>query len=580
MSLTMLQKITCAVLIFITFVSLGKAQQIDMKNYEGGWLGTLESNDVFMFNIGIKKIKSSSYEFEVKNNKTAIKKDFQTDKSGFINLKIDSGSSFKGYINKNTIEGFLQTGIMQHHILLKKSGKDTYTAKWNLFLISDLNKEFFLGIENAEGDKYAAYSFSGDTRIPGFMNYDFNKKGGELYFKDIRTGIEWKAKLTPKIIFLDVNLFGKKITQVELAKTEESWSAKKDYERTLFNPSKPENLNDGWKISDIKNEGFDEVILRILIDSINSGNITNTHSILIARNGNLIFEKYFGGFNESVPHDMRSASKSISSAITGLAISKNYLKSVNEKLYDLLPEKYKYTENSDERKSRIKIKDLLTMSSGIDAVDFGTDKESAASEDVYQSSEDWVKTILEAPMINEPGMHSYYGTANPYLLGIALENEIKEPLEFFIHKNLFGLLTINNYLLQNDIEGRPYFGGGIYMTPRDMLKFGQMYLDKGKWNGKQIVPEEWVEESFGKYLVLENTDEKNEYGYLWWHYKYKSGNEIVESIEARGAGGQYIFVIPKYNITAVITSANFRNGRYWQPEKIMENYILPAIIKN
>ena len=572
-----LQKIICAVLILILSGSFCFAQQIDMKNYEGGWLGTLESSDIFTFEITIKKIKSPAYEFEIKNNKTSIKKDFVADKNGFINLKIDNNSSFKGYINKSNVEGFLQTGIMQHHISLKNSHKNIYTGKWNLFLVSDLNRELFLSIENGDGEKYEAYSFSGDKRIPGFMNYDFEKKSDELFFKDMRTGIQWTAKLAYPKIFLDVTLFGEKITEIELAITEESWSPKNHYGIELFDSDIPEDMNDEWKVSNIKKEGFDELLLKNLIDSINSGSITNTHSVLIARNGHLIFEKYFSGFNASVPHDMRSASKSISSAITGFAINKGYLKSVNEKMYDLLPEKYKYTENSDERKSRIKIKDLLTMSSGIDAVDFGMDKESPASEDVYQSSNDWIKTILEAPMINEPGTHAFYGTANPYLLGIALDHEIKEPMEFFIHKDLFAPLGINNYLLQNDIDGKPYFGGGIYMTPRDMLKFGQMYLDKGKWNGKQIISKEWVEEAFGKYLILENTAQKNEYGYLWWHYNYKIGNVSIESIEARGAGGQYIFVIPKYNLTAVITSANFRNGRYWQPEKIMESYILPAI---
>jgi CubicO group peptidase (beta-lactamase class C family) len=86
-----------------------------------------------------------------------------------------------------------------------------------------------------------------------------------------------------------------------------------------------------------------------------------------------------------------------------------------------------------------------------------------------------------------------------------------------------------------------------------------------------------VKESFGKYFRLENTDDKNEYGYLWWHNNYKKSDENIEAIEARGAGGQYIILIPKYDLVCVVTSGNFRNGKYRQPERIIQDYILPAV---
>ncbi|MEO8210650.1 MAG: serine hydrolase, partial [bacterium] len=268
-----------------------------------------------------------------------------------------------------------------------------------------------------------------------------------------------------------------------------------------------------------------------------------------------------------------------SSAITGIAIDKGILKSTDEKVFELLPQQYRNAQNSDKRKALMNIADLLTMSSGLDAIDFGIDTNSIASEDNYQSSKDWIKTIVEAPMVNEPGTHANYGSANPYLLGVALNEIIKDPLELFIDNNLFSPLGISNYIIPTDCFDHPYFAGGMMMTSRDMLKFGQLYLDKGNWKGNVIVSSDWVDRSFKKYRVLENTTKKNEYGYLWWHQNYKVGADTIQSIEARGAGGQYIFVIPKYNLVAVITSGNFRNGRVWQPEKVMENYILPALIQ-
>ena len=217
------------------------------------------------------------------------------------------------------------------------------------------------------------------------------------------------------------------------------------------------------------------------------------------------------------------------------------------------------------------------MSSGLDAVDFGTNRKSLASEDNYQSTQDWTKTILEAPMINEPNTHANYGSANPYLLGVVMDSAVSEPLELFMDKNLFQKLGISNYIIQTDMAGRPYFGGGMYLTPRDMIKFGELYLKNGKWKKHQILSKDWINNSFKNYKVLENTPDKNGYGYLWWHNNYQINGELLKSIEARGAGGQYIFIIPSLETVVVITAGNYRNGKTQQPELILEKYILPYI---
>lgn len=274
---------------------------------------------------------------------------------------------------------------------------------------------------------------------------------------------------------------------------------------------------------------------------------------------------------------MRSASKSISSAIVGIAKDKSLFKDVDQSIFDFLPDGYqKY---KDSLKTRIDIKSLLTMSSGIDAIDYGinANPESAAVEDNYQPTDDWTKTILNAPMINKPNTHANYGSANTYLLGVAMDSVVSEPLELFIDKNLFKKLEISNYIIQTDMVGRPYFGGGMYLTPKDMIKFGELYLNKGTVNGKQILSKNWIKNSLKNYRVLENTADKNGYGYLWWHNNYQFDGASVKSNEARGAGGQYIFVLPELDMVVVITSGNYRNGKTQQPELILEKYILPHI---
>lgn len=109
------------------------------------------------------------------------------------------------------------------------------------------------------------------------------------------------------------------------------------------------------------------------------------------------------------------------------------------------------------------------------------------------------------------------------------------------------------------------------------MKFGELYLNKGKLNGQQILSEDWIKNSFKNYHVLENTEGKNGYGYLWWHNTYNVNGQSIKSYEARGAGGQYIFVIPELTAVVVLTSGNYRNGKTQQPELILEKYIMPYL---
>jgi CubicO group peptidase (beta-lactamase class C family) len=181
-------------------------------------------------------------------------------------------------------------------------------------------------------------------------------------------------------------------------------------------------------------------------------------------------------------------------------------------------------------------------------------------------------------MIADPGSQIVYGGANPLILGGILQAVLEEPVEWFAHRYLFGPLGVHEYRFFHDPSGVLYGGGGMYMRPRDMAKFGQLYLDGGTWNDERLMSEGWVRQSLRKYGPIVNRWE-NEYGYLWWHSTTRVGDRTVESSEARGAGGQYIYVVPELEIVVVITSGNYRNGRYRQPEEIMERFILPAAIQ-
>ncbi|MEZ4859192.1 MAG: serine hydrolase [Flavobacteriaceae bacterium] len=545
-----LQGITTFFFILLTFSLFGQ----NMADYTSSWEGTIENSKTFNFIVVIENLKTDNAVFKISNGKNIINQTFKIDLDKRIKIAISENLSFKGDLSKNgkEINGFIKSGLLLYHIKLTKSKKNSFVGAWNALMVDDLKSlNFYLSVENGLGDDYQAYPILADDRFTGTWCANFQKKNDSISFLDFKTGLKFKGKLFPQKIQLGIYLGNSLVMQTDLKKSQTDWEI----------GGFVTNKNNG-------NLQLKEMESLILKDSL-----PNTHAVLISKNGKIIYENYFDGYNSEIPHDTRSASKSISSAIVGIAKDKLLFNNVDQSIFEFVPKEYQIYKDSLKRK--IDIKSLLTMSSGLDAVDFGINRKSVASEDNYQPTQDWTKTILQAPMINEPNTHANYGSANPYLLGVAMDSLVSEPLELFMDKNLFQKLGISNYIIQTDMTGRPYFGGGMYLTPRDMMKFGELYLNKGKWNGKQILSENWIENTFKNYRILENTFNKNGYGYLWWHYNYEFNGNSIESVEARGAGGQYIFVLSKLEMVVVITSGNYRNGKTQQPELILEKYILP-----
>ena len=547
------------ILFFLLFSLAINAQ--DMATYTDNWEGKIENPKTFSFKVEIENFGFEKATFKIYNNKSIINQSFNAKNIHQVNIPIAENYFFKGNLSKNgkEINGFIKSGLLLYHIRLTKSKNNSFIGDWNILIVDELkSQDFYLSVENGSNNDYQAYPFLADNRFTGTWCDNFQKENDIISFSDFKTGLQFKGKLEPNKILLGIFLGKHLITEIDLKKS-----------------------TTDWKIGDFKTENRTSILqLSEMENLISKDSLPNTHSILISRNGKLIYENYFDGYTENVPHDMRSAAKSISSAIVGIAKDKLLFKSVEQSIFDFLPAKYQTLKDS--LKLKINIQSLLTMSSGIDAIDYGinANPKSPATEENFQRTKDWIETILATPMINSPNTKANYGSANPYLLGIAMDSLVSEPLELFMDNHLFQKLAISNYIIQSDLNGNPYFGGGMYLTSKDMLKFGELYLNGGKWNSKRILSKKWVEDSVTNYRVLENTKDKNGYGYLWWHHSYQINGENVESIEARGAGGQYIFVIPSLQTVVVITSGNFRNGKTQQPETIFENHILPFLKKN
>ena len=527
---------------------LGCSQQ-NIADYTGKWIGKIADKNALKLNISIKKTTIENAVFKLSSNNTEIlNKKFKFNNQ--INLTFKSGIVFNTIVNykKSEINGFIQSNGYYYPIRLKKDG-ELYKGQWNVSAFQHLQPEsLYLTFKegNSPNDLYKAYPILGSL----WCN-NFKKQGDSISFTDYFSGLNFKGVLKISEIILKVYFNKNELTQI---------SYKRVNEEKIKTATQYQKNDDGWDFIEKK------LSLVKMEEDIKNDTLTGTESVLVAQNCKIIYENYFEGFNVNTPHDMRSASKSVSSTIIGIAIDEGIIDNVDEPLYKFIPKEYQYT--VDSLKSKIKLHNLLTMSSGINV-----------SENTYQQSKNWLKTVLEPSLGQKPKPVTRYKSADPYLTGIFLSERLEIPLEIYIQKRLFTPLGIHNYVINtDDTKQRPYFAGGLHLTPRDMLKFGQLYLNKGIWKGKRIISEEWINNSFKSHTRLENVSDKNEYGYLWWHNTFIVNGKQFKSIEARGAGGQYIFLFPVLNIVAIITSGNYRNKKTRQPEKILEKYILPKII--
>ncbi|AUC84303.1 hypothetical protein CW731_02865 [Polaribacter sp. ALD11] len=552
-----LQSILILLFTFLTNCIYGQ----NMQDYTSNWEGKIENLKSFNLKVEIENLGLEKTRFKISNDKSIIDYSFESISKSIITIPFAENYSFEGVLSENgkEINGFIKSGLLLYHLKLTLSNRNSFVGVWNILMVDKLKSEkFYLSLENGSGNDYEAYPFFGDNTFTGTWCTNFQKENDNLFFEDFKTGLKFKGKLLPQKISLGIYIDDGLVSQIDLKKSNTDWKI------GLFDTNKIDKKTNNLELKEMEK-------------LIAKDSFPNTHSVLISRKGKVVYENYFDGYNSNIPHQMKSASKSISSAIVGIAKDKSLFKNVKQSIFEFLPKKYQ--SHKDSLKLKINIESLLTMSSGIDAIDYGinANPKSPAVEDNFQMTKDWTETILNSKMINSPNTKANYGSANPYLLGVAMDSIVSESLALFMDKNLFQPLKISNYVIQSDLKGNPYFGGGMYLTPKDMLKFGELYLNRGKWKSKRILSKKWVKNSFKNYRNLENVPEKNGYGYLWWHNTYETKGKCIKSIEARGNGGQYIFVLPSLKTVLVITAGNYRNGKTQQPEMIFEKYILPYL---
>lgn len=354
------------------------------------------------------------------------------------------------------------------------------------------------------------------------------------------------------------------------------------HENSTYN--KPDQLDDGIQTSTLTDVGMDEKLIKSMQDSITAGGYPNIHSVLILRNNKLVYEKYWPRHDENRGtdfiglinhhrdslHDIRSITKSITSAAVMIALDQGSIKNLDQRLFDFFPEFTKYAEG---RKKEITIRHLLTMSSGLNWLEEQSYNDSLKKYDVSYA----LDFILRQPIVNEPGSKFNYNSGSTQLLAQIVEKATGMDIEKFTEKHLFEPLGIKHFEWTKEKNGLISAWGGLRMRSRDIMKFGMLYFNGGKWNDKQIISNSLVVESMRTHIYSE---ELNGYGYQFWTWVDSIQNQQIKTIEASGNGGQKIEMNRSKNLVLIITAGNYdlHNMRK-TPYDLYLDFVYPAVIK-
>ena len=330
----------------------------------------------------------------------------------------------------------------------------------------------------------------------------------------------------------------------------------------------PKSLDDGWPVQDLRTLDIDTPRIYALFNQLKNHQL---HSLLVVRDSQLLLEEYFGGYDQEKNQDLRSATKSMTGLLVGIAIDKGYIKSVDDPitdyLGDLAPKK-----NLDPRKQQITIRHLITMSTGLDCNDW--DRRSKGQEDRIYKKRDWLQYFLDLPMINDPGQVCNYCTMGQVLAMELIARAAKQPIDAFAAQYLFDPLGIEAVVWGHTSKRKDILPAGkrLYMRPRDLAKIGRLVLQKGQWNGQTILSEAWIEQATSQQTLLRSTS----YGFLWWNFSVMIGEYRYRASTAMGNGGQYLFVLPKENLVIVFTGGAYNSPKAQIPFAILREILLPT----
>jgi CubicO group peptidase (beta-lactamase class C family) len=342
---------------------------------------------------------------------------------------------------------------------------------------------------------------------------------------------------------------------------------------------KPQAQNDGWPTATLASAAIDPTAIAQIVNGIRNTTpaprAPYIQSLLITRHGKLVLDEYFNGFGPTRPHDVRSAGKSVATLLVGRAIQDTHAFSPQTRIAALLSQ-YEPLANDSAQKEAITVANLMSMSAGY-ACDDNADN-SPGGEDTMQSQTaqpDWYKFTLDLPMQFAPGTRALYCSAEINLLGAIVSKETGSPLTSYFDQRFARPLQFGAYgmWLMPPPTNAAYMAGGDYFLPRDFLKLGQLFLNNGRWHGKQIIDPKWLADSAAKHSFVEGGG--GDYGYGWHLATYTVGGRTVKAINAGGNGGQLMYVFPQLDMVVMITAANYGQYPVWSA---FQTQLVPQVL--
>ena len=356
----------------------------------------------------------------------------------------------------------------------------------------------------------------------------------------------------------------------------------------------PAIRNDGWKTANAESLGVDAAALGRLMSTIREWPELGVHAILIERSGYLIYEEYFDGSDErwgdplghvamaaSSMHDLRSVTKSVVSALAGIAVHEGAIKSLDQPVVQWFPE---YPDLNTPDRRRVTLVHLLSMTSGLRWNEDVPPTDPLNDETRMVRDPRPLRYALSAPFAHAPGVDANYNGGLTQLMAAVIERATKTPIKDYARAKLFEPLGITEFEWVGDLAGMPSAASGLRLRARDLAKFGSLYLHSGRWNGKQVVPAEWVDLSTRRHFRFpprSGADAGGEfgYGYFWWYNCYPTTSGLIEARTAVGNGQQRVFVLPGLDMVVTILAGRYNDFTTGGTlgSRILREHVIPAV---
>jgi CubicO group peptidase (beta-lactamase class C family) len=353
----------------------------------------------------------------------------------------------------------------------------------------------------------------------------------------------------------------------------------------------PRTLDDGWMTASLESAGIDRRRLEQMTDAIRQNTDWNVHAVLIERDGRLVYEEYFVGwdqrwgrslgqvaFDRQTRHDLRSVSKSVISALVGIALGSGAIRSVDEPILAFFPD---YADLTDPERKRVTLRHALTMSAGLDWNERLPYTDPRNDEIQMTWSRDPIRYVLSRPIVMEPGQTWNYNGGLTQLLAAVVQRSTKQKVQAYAQGALFEPLGIVDVEWVGDLDGMPSAASGLRLRPRDLAKIGSVYLHDGRWRERQVVPAAWVRESTRRHLPVPAPAGRAVtvgYGYQWWHLCLQTAHGTVESATAMGNGEQRIYVLPALRTVVTVLAGRYNDRSLALGSMLLVEHIIPAAL--